>query len=97
MMIEGNQRAPNQIEAVLKHKAHFPGYERDEHEVKSMIAWINNNSELPCALIAAIAHYQFVTIHPYYDGNGRTARLLTTFILHLGAYDLKWLYSLEEY
>src|SRR6185295_14895007 len=44
-----------------------------------------------------IAHYQFATIHPYYDGNGRTARLLTTLILHLGGYGLKGLYSLEEY
>ena len=47
--------------------------------------------------VAGIAHYQFATIHPYYDGNGRTARLLTTLILHLGGYDLKGLYSLEEY
>jgi hypothetical protein len=30
-------------------------------------------------------------------GNGRTARLLTTLILHLGTYDLKGLYALEEY
>lgn len=63
----------------------------------SMVAWINQNKELPCPLVAAIAHYQFATIHPYYDGNGRTARLLTTLILHLGGYDLKGLYSLEEY
>jgi Fic family protein len=48
-------------------------------------------------LVAAIAHYQFATIHPYYDGNGRTARLLTTLILHLNGYGLKGLYSLEEY
>jgi Fic family protein len=47
--------------------------------------------------VAGIAHYQLATIHPYYDGNGRTARLLTTLILHLGGYDLKGLYSLEEY
>jgi Fic family protein len=46
---------------------------------------------------AGIAHYQYATIHPYYDGNGRTARLLTTLILHLGTYDLKGLYALEEY
>src|SRR5271169_814715 len=32
-----------------------------------------------------------------YDGNGRTARLLTTLVLHLGTYDLKGLYALEEY
>ncbi|NRA73929.1 MAG: Fic family protein [Rickettsiales bacterium] len=65
--------------------------------MKNMIAWIKENDDLPCPIIAAIAHYQFATIHPYYDGNGRTARLLTTLILHLGGYDLKGLYSLEEY
>lgn len=64
----------------------------------AMIDWINANKErLPSPIIASIAHYQFATIHPYYDGNGRTARLLTTLILHLGGYDLKGLYSLEEY
>jgi Fic family protein len=52
---------------------------------------------LPCPIRAGIAHYQFATIHPYFDGNGRTARLLTTLILHLGGYGLKGLYSLEEY
>ena len=63
-----------------------------------MVAWIHKNSELlPCPIVAAIAHYQFATIHPYFDGNGRAARLLTTLILHLGGYDLKGLYSLEEY
>ena len=65
--------------------------------MRQMVAWLNESNELPCPLIAAIAHYQFATIHPYYDGNGRTARLLTTLILHLGEYDLKGLYSLEEY
>lgn len=65
--------------------------------MKGMVNWINYNITLPCPIIAAISHYQFATIHPYYDGNGRTARLLTTFILHNGGYDLKGLYSLEEY
>jgi cell filamentation protein, protein adenylyltransferase len=65
--------------------------------MRNLILWIKENEELPCPIVAAIAHYQFATIHPYYDGNGRTARLLTTLILHLGRYDLKGLYSLEEY
>ena len=63
----------------------------------AMIAWVNENPEMPCPIVAGIAHYQFATIHPYYDGNGRTARLLTTLLLHLGGYDLKGLYCLEEY
>lgn len=65
--------------------------------MKELVVWINQNNDLPCPIVAAISHYQFATIHPYYDGNGRTARLLATFVLHLGGYDLKGLYSLEEY
>lgn len=65
--------------------------------MRFMINWITEAQNIPCPIVAAIAHYQFATIHPYYDGNGRTARLLTTFILHKGGYDLKGLYSLEEY
>lgn len=67
--------------------------------MKCLVAWIKNSQPqgLPCPIRAGIAHYQYATIHPYYDGNGRTGRLLTTLILHLGAYDLKGLYALEEY
>jgi Fic family protein len=67
--------------------------------MKALVAWISTSQResLPCPIRAGIAHYQFATVHPYYDGNGRTARLLTTLILHLGGYDLKGLYSLEEY
>jgi len=67
--------------------------------MKELVAWINTSGlqGVPCPIRAGIAHYQFATIHPYYDGNGRSARLLTTLILHLGGYDLKGLYSLEKY
>jgi Fic family protein len=67
--------------------------------MKAMVAWITRSEKqsLPCPIRAGIAHYQFATTHPYYDGNGRTARLLATLIMHLGGYDLKGLYSLEEY
>ncbi|MBX9831201.1 Fic family protein [Candidatus Babeliales bacterium] len=74
-----------------------PGYADVPGLMDALIAWVYENSDLPCPLMAAIAHYQFATIHPYYDGNGRTARLLTTFILHRGGYDLKGVYCLEEY
>lgn len=65
-----------------------------------LISWINEQlieGELPVPMIAAIVHYQFATIHPYYDGNGRTARLLTNWVLHKSGYGLKGIYSLEEY
>lgn len=68
--------------------------------MKALVLWINDTikqEQLPAPVIAGLAHYQFATIHPYYDGNGRTARLLTTFILHKTGYGLKGIYSLEEY
>lgn len=65
--------------------------------MKEFIDWINEPNEIPIPIKAAIAHCQFVTIHPYFNGNGRTARLLTTLILHKNGYDLKGIYSLEEY
>lgn len=65
--------------------------------IAQLVAWLNQRDDLPVPIKAGIAHYQFATIHPYYDGNGRTARLLTSLVLHLGGYDLKGLYALEEY
>ncbi len=71
-----------------------PGLMRD------LVSWVNAalaEGELPVPAAAALAHYQFATIHPYFDGNGRTARLLTTLILHRSGYGLNGIYSLEEY
>jgi len=68
--------------------------------MKALINWAKEQieiQELPAPIVAGLFHYQFATIHPYYDGNGRTARLLTTFILHKMGYGMKGMYSLEEY
>jgi len=63
-----------------------------------LVAWIAQaeQEKLPAPVIAALAHYQFVTIHPFFDGNGRTARALATLILYKHGYDLGRFYSLEE-
>lgn len=68
--------------------------------MKDLVDWIRisiEDGEIPIPIIAALTHYQFVTIHPYFDGNGRTARLLTTLVLHMNGYALKGIYALEEY
>ena len=67
--------------------------------MSELVEWINQMvlENLPVPFISGLAHYQFATIHPYYDGNGRTARLLATLILHKYGYGLKGIYSLEEY
>ena len=66
--------------------------------MEEMVEWLHQRwDDLPIPLIAGMAHYQFVTIHPFDDGNGRTARTLTTWILFNGGYDLGRFFSLEEF
>ena len=66
--------------------------------MKDLITWVNENiDKLPTPIVASLFHYQFVTIHPYFDGNGRTARLMTNYIMRKFGYGLKGIYSLEEY
>lgn len=49
--------------------------------------WLNNTSlELPPVMLAAQAHHQLAAIHPFIDGNGRTARLVMNLILMRNGY-----------
>lgn len=53
------------------------------------IEWLNEimiSLDAHPVQIAALAHYKFVYIHPFYDGNGRTARLLMNLILMKSGY-----------
>jgi Fic family protein len=66
----------------------------------NLVIWVNENIDknlLPIPLIAGLAQYQFATIHPYFDGNGRTARLLASWILQKTDYGMNGIYSLDEY
>ncbi len=46
---------------------------------------------------AAITHYQLVFIHPFIEGNGRTARAMATLVLYVSGYDFKRFFSIEQY
>lgn len=52
-----------------------------------MINWYDNNQDLPVPILSAIMHYALVTIHPFTDGNGRTSRALSTYVLMQHDYD----------
>lgn len=51
--------------------------------MSDFIEWLNNEDTLKLHPVeyAALAHYKLVVIHPFYDGNGRTSRLLMNLIL----------------
>jgi Fic family protein len=67
------------------------------HLMREFLEWINTADEVSPILVAGIAQFQFVHIHPFIDGNGRTARLLSTLILYKTGYDFKRLFTISEY
>ena len=54
--------------------------------MKEFVKWLQEEKSLHPVELAAEAHYRLVTIHPFIDGNGRTARLLMNFILTIHGY-----------
>ena len=67
--------------------------------MREFLAWLNakDTQELDPVLEAGIAHYEFVRIHPFIDGNGRTARVLATLILYKRGFDTKQFFALDDY
>jgi len=65
--------------------------------MRDLSAWINSKKEISPVISAGIAQFQLVHIHPFLDGNGRTARILSTLLLYKTGYDFKRLFSISEY
>jgi len=67
--------------------------------IKDLIEWINleEAKELDPIIEAGVFHYEFVRIHPFVDGNGRTARVLAALILYQRGFDTKQFFCLDDY
>ena len=63
------------------------------------MAWFKDSEEkeINPVIVAGIAHLEIAAIHPFNNGNGRTARALATLILYQRGYDFRRLFALEDY
>jgi Fic family protein len=50
-------------------------------KMMELIEWVRENKETNPIIVSAIAHHEFVKIHPFADGNGRTARIILNLLL----------------
>ena len=66
-----------------REKLHYiaPAPERVEGEMATFLDWFNSDEVISSVIRSAIAHLWFVSIHPFEDGNGRLARILSEMLL----------------
>ena len=72
-----------------REKIHYiaPSPERVEEEMRQFLDWFNSNESESYVIRSAVAHFRFVSIHPFEDGNGRLARILSEMLLARGDKD----------
>jgi Fic family protein len=76
-----------------------PPFIEVKYMIEDLMEWLSNpeTKEIHPILIAGVAHYDLVAIHPFIEGNGRTARAFATLILIKEGYDIKRFFALEEH
>ncbi len=90
--VRGQEKSPGEFRhsqnwiggqgSTLKNARYIPPSPNDMMEAMSDLEkYINTEDELDTLIRAALIHYQFETIHPFLDGNGRIGRLLITLFL----------------
>lgn len=90
--VRGQEKSPGEFRAsqnwiggqgsTLKNAMYIPPHPEDMIEAMSELEkFINNEDSLDALIRASLIHYQFETIHPFLDGNGRIGRLLIILFL----------------
>lgn len=84
--------------AMGKEKIHYkaPKPEYLPSEMEKFLNWVNTDNNIDLVLKAAIAHFWFVTIHPFDDGNGRIARAISDMLLARSEGSSKRFYSMSN-
>ena len=104
--VRGNSAAPGEYRRIQNYVTNSKTKEviytpPPAYEVPIMMAdlvsWLNTEQNINVVLLSGIAQFQLVHIHPFLDGNGRTARLLSMLLLYRSGYDFKKLFSLSEF
>eukprot|EP01012_Entosiphon_sulcatum_P014400 TRINITY_DN19434_c0_g1_i1.p1 TRINITY_DN19434_c0_g1~~TRINITY_DN19434_c0_g1_i1.p1 ORF type:complete len:457 (+),score=66.53 TRINITY_DN19434_c0_g1_i1:41-1411(+) len=75
------KKTPNSVRLANGEIFHYSEPADVANEMAKLVNWFNeNNGNENPVLLAALLHYRFVRIHPFDDGNGRTARLLMNYV-----------------
>lgn len=104
--VRGNTAQPGQYRTIQHHVTNSKTKEiiyapPAPYDVPVLMAelteWLQNERTIPPVIVAGIAQFQLVHIHPFANGNGKTSRLLSTLCLYRSGYDFKKLVTISEY
>lgn len=104
--VRGGSAQPGQYRATQNYVANSrtrqiiytpPAPEQVPPLMRELVEWLRAETDVHPVLVAGIAQFQLVHIHPFVDGNGRTSRLLSTLCLYRSGYDFKRLFTLSEF
>lgn len=81
-----------------REKEHYeaPAHDKLKKEINRFIKWVNAPSEIDPVIKSALAHFWFVTIHPFDDGNGRIARAIADMMLARSEKSSQRFYSMSS-
>jgi Fic family protein len=98
--VRGNKASPGEYRKIQNYIVNLRTGEKTYTaplEVPQMMSDFASWLQKDTVIVAGIAQFQFVHVHPFVDGNGRTARLLSTLCLYRTGYDFKRLFTISEY
>lgn len=84
-------------ELVVKHNPPYHTEGEINHALEEVYSWVNQDSDLHPLVKAGILHHKFAYIHPFFDGNGRLARVITSYYLVLKQYEVVKFFILDDY
>lgn len=84
-------------EVVVKHNPPFHTRKEIEAALKELFEWLMTEDQTHPLIKAGIMHHHFVYVHPFYDGNGRLARILTSYYLMLKHYEVAKFFIIDDY
>jgi Fic family protein len=81
-----------------RERIHFeaPKYDRLENEMTKFVNWFNAEDKEDLVIKSGIAHFWFVTVHPFDDGNGRIARAISDMVLAKSEQSEQRFYSMSS-
>jgi len=89
---------PGDTSLEIKHNPPFHTREAITQAVQELLVWVADSAKQTLPILrAGIFHHQYVYIHPFADGNGRTCRLLTALLLIQSGYQVNKYFVLDDY